>query len=116
MEPNQSFNLHVDTRKLHILSRRLHIPVLIGEGCDYYTYRLNKQDTWDEYIFQMNYGNLYELDNINPHNVKNKNGYRINLIADVIDQDNMIDDLTSIDTTQNDILSKIFKFGLPIST
>lgn len=111
MEPNQSFNLHVDTLKVHLLARRFHIPVLMGEGCEYLTYIQNGTD-WKEVIHEMEYGNLYELDNIRPHNVKNKDGYRINFICDVLPKEMIVPGLTNVDITQALELNKILTHGL----
>ena len=63
----------------------------------------------------MEYGYLYQLDNIRPHNVKNKNDYRINLICDVIDEGEISDNLTLSDAQQSIINQNLFKHGLIIA-
>jgi len=114
MEPNQGFYLHVDTLKVHLLAKRFHIPIILGEGCTYYTYTQNGEGNWNELQHHMEYGYLYQLDNIRPHNVKNKNGYRINLICDVIDEEQILNDLTLSDAQQSIINQNLFKHGLII--
>jgi hypothetical protein len=115
MEPNQSFYLHVDTLQVHLLAKRFHIPVVPGVGCTYYTYTQNSEGHWNELQHHMEYGYLYQLDNIRPHNVKNKNGYRINFICDVIDQEQISDNLTLYNTQQSIINQNLFKHGLIVT-
>jgi hypothetical protein len=62
----------------------------------------------------MEYGYLYQLDNIRPHNVKNKNSYRINFICDVIDSDLISEDLLLTDIQQIKMMQTIFNTGLII--
>jgi hypothetical protein len=114
MSPNQSFRLHVDTLKIHVLARRFHIPIILSEGSDYYTYTETGKGTWKETIHNMEYGYLYQFDNIRPHTVKNKNGYRINFICDVMDADLISEELGFYDTEQCKICESIYSDGLII--
>lgn len=113
MEPHQNFNIHVDTLKVHVLAKRFHIPLTMSAECDYYTYE-KTENGWVENIHSMEYGYLYQLDNIRPHNVKNKEGYRINFICDLISKDLITESLLSPDMKQVRILHDIFKYGLKI--
>lgn len=115
IEPNTNFHLHVDTLRVHKLARRFHIPLTNSKDCFYYTYRKNTVDTWKETKHTMEPGLLYELDNINPHNVKNHGDYRINFIADVIKEDLIDDNLTAIEPEQYAFLNEIFNSGIAIS-
>lgn len=115
MEPNQSFNLHVDTLKLHLLAKRFHIPIMLGDGCTYYTYVKNTNGSWDELQHHMEYGYLYQLDNVHPHNVKNNNGYRINFICDVMKKDLITDGLNAPDPTQTSINYMLLRHGLALN-
>lgn len=114
MTPNQSFRLHVDTLTIHLLAKRFHIPIVLSEGSDYYTYTETGNGTWKESIHNMEYGYLYQLDNIRPHTVKNKNGYRINFICDVIDADLISENLGFYDNEQCKICETIYADGLII--
>jgi hypothetical protein len=114
MEPHQSFHLHVDTLKVHVLAKRFHIPVILGEGSNYYTYTETNSGTWKESVHHMEYGYLYQLDNIRPHTVKNKNSYRINFICDVINADLISEDLIKNDSQQLKTMQTIFNTGLII--
>lgn len=114
MHPRQSFNLHVDTLKMHLLAKRFHIPMTLNTKCAYYTYE-KTDNGWIETIHSMEYGYLYQLDNVRPHNVINKEGYRTNFICDVIPKSLVADGLLDTDPTQMSILSDIFKFGLNVT-
>jgi hypothetical protein len=114
MTPNQSFRLHVDTLTIHKLAKRFHIPIVLGEGSDYYTYTETGKGTWKELIHNMEYGYLYQFDNIRPHTVKNKNGYRINFICDVMDADLISEELGFYDKEQCKICESIYSDGLII--
>lgn len=114
MEPKQHFNLHVDTLKLHVFAKRLHIPIKTNNQCFFYTYKKNNTG-WDEFISIMEYGYLYQLDNFNPHNVKNNLDYRIHLICDLIDQNLIDNSLNNSDVSQVEKLHSIFRYGLKIN-
>lgn len=107
MEPNQTFRIHVDTLKVHLIARRLHIPIIVGKNCKYYTYTDSKQLV--ELEHSMEYGYLYELDNIRPHNVKNGEEYRVNFICDVMNINDICEGLNSIDPDQNSKLDRLIR-------
>ena len=114
MEPNQTFETHVDTLKVHVVAKRFHIPVTVSEGTTYYTYtKTNKK--WIQNEHSMEYGYLYQLDNINPHKVANKNGYRINLICDLVDKNLISNDLLLTDRKQSVINQNIVNNGLALA-
>ena len=93
IEPGHEFPIHVDTLKLHCLSRRLHIPLNNAEECFYYTY--DKID---------------ELDNINPHSVINKGkNSRVNFIVDMIPTNQITANLLMPDTEQRNLFDKLRK-------
>lgn len=86
LEQKQTFPIHVDTLELHLLSKRLHIPITNSNNCEYITYK-KENDSWIKLVNEMKYGMLYELDNINPHSVINNGNFpRINFILDVIEE------------------------------
>ena len=114
MEPNQSFNLHVDTLEIHLLAKRFHIPIELGEGSTYYTYEESTKGLWKETRHSMEYGYLYQLDNIRPHNVKNKNAHRINLICDIINNDLINTNLMLTNSEQFKMNRTIFNNGLAL--
>lgn len=109
IEPGSEFPIHVDTLKLHMLSRRLHISLNNVSDCYYYTYK--KVD--DQYIpdeHKMELCKLYELDNINPHSVINKgDNSRINFIVDMIPADKITSNLLNVDFDQLKLFNKLRK-------
>ncbi len=109
IESGHEFPIHVDTLKLHLLSRRLHISLTNAEECFYYTY--NK--VGEEYVpteHKMNLRTLYELDNINPHSVINKGKEsRINFIVDMIPINQITSNLLAPDIEQLKLFNKLRK-------
>lgn len=115
MEPNQTFDTHVDTLKVHLVAKRFHIPVTVSEGTTYYTFTKTNGEKWIQNKHSMEYGYLYQLDNINPHKVENKNGYRINLICDLVDKNLISNDLLLTDDNQLAINKSIINTGLALA-
>lgn len=109
IEPGQEFPIHVDTLKLHCLSRRLHISLNNAEECFYYTYdKIDKQYIPQEHTMRLQ--TLYELDNINPHSVINKGkGSRINFIVDMIPTNQITANLLMPDIEQVKLFNKLRK-------
>lgn len=109
IEPGHEFPIHVDTLKLHCLSRRLHIPLNNAEECFYYTYdKIDEQYVPAEH--KMKLQTLYELDNINPHSVINKGkNSRVNFIVDMIPTNQITANLLMPDIEQRKLFSKLRK-------
>ena len=109
IEPGHEFPIHVDTLKLHLLSKRLHISLNNATDCYYYTYKKVN----DQYIpleHKMELCSLYELDNINPHSVINKGtNSRVNFIVDMIPVNQITTDLLKTDTEQATLFNKLRK-------
>jgi hypothetical protein len=109
IESGHEFPIHVDTLKLHCLSRRLHIPLSNAKECFYYTYdKIN-----DEYVpheHKMKLQTLYELDNINPHSVINKGkNSRVNFIVDMIPTNQITANLLMPNIEQRKLFNKLRK-------
>jgi hypothetical protein len=109
IESGHEFPIHVDTLKLHLLSRRLHIPLSNNEDCFYYTYdKINEQYVPHEH--KMKLQTLYELDNINPHSVINKGkNSRVNFIVDMISTNQITANLLMPDIEQRNLFNKLRK-------
>jgi Aspartyl/Asparaginyl beta-hydroxylase len=76
MNPNSRVRDHKDRSDLLYLSRRFHIPLKTNPSC---FFTVNNQTV------NMLEGNLYEINNIKWHNVKNlSNENRVHLIVDVL--------------------------------
>jgi hypothetical protein len=109
IEPGHEFPIHVDTLKLHRLSRRLHISLSNAEECFYYTYdKIDEQYVPTEH--KMKLQTLYELDNINPHSVINKGtNSRVNFIVDMILTNQITADLLIPEAGQRKLFNKLRK-------
>jgi hypothetical protein len=109
IEPGTEFPIHVDTLKLHLLSRRLHISLNNTTDCYYYTYK-NVDDQYISLEHKMELCALYELDNINPHSVINKGtNSRVNFIVDMIPIDQITSNLLMPDIEQLKLFNKLRK-------
>lgn len=81
LPPKGQINLHVDSVLMHAMARRIHIPVRTNKLC-----KMGFVSSTGAFeIFHMARGQIYEVNNILPHAVKN-NGTesRYHILLDVI--------------------------------
>jgi len=76
MPPHTRIRTHKDTSDLLYLSRRFHIPIITNKNCTFIV---------EEQRFNLEEGNLYELNNRRFHSVENfGDENRIHLIIDIL--------------------------------
>ena len=84
--PGQRYPVHIDALELHIVSNRIHIPVITDSESKLWFFK-KVNEVWAEDTYHIKRGEAWEISNVTPHSAENlSNFWRVHFVVDLIDK------------------------------